>query len=766
MVDDVHDGAHYKAAQHVQVSGHAVSLSAGRDLSVSSPPQSRASEHRPGRSSVGIPESRRGGLKLHGRDSITRYLTRCLPGPDAFSELRQGPGNVHILYGLGGCGKTEIAWEVSQAALASGVRVWWIHAGGQASIGGGMREVASQLGAPPPRVDEAWAGRASATDLVWQLLNDAPMPWLLVLDNADWPEYLADRDRDIASGVGWLRHPQTPRGMVIVTSRVGETSVWGRWSAKHRVDALSPADGARVLLDYTGRKGAVPEEELSDAGELSRRLGGLPLALRAAGAYLRKVNHGPVFRGGKAIRSIRDYHDVLVHRFDEVRPRVDQHRLTEELELAAVHSTCEMSLALLAERGLADARPLLGVLARLAARPIPYGAVLNCEVLSSSPLFGPIPESRIRLLIDALDGLTLISLGRNASAGPMYGYTLTLHPLIRDVVLENQRWADAEGLRRLMVDLLDDAVRDLDPDDPDSWIGWIAVAPHCAAPVLDYVRWSANEQTHDDPRVSVAFDVIRKVSRFLLSRSLPRQAQLFLEDCLKDLPAEWRTRSDVVAVRHEYGRCLLEQGRLRKAEEELSSVLDQRTLNLGGDHPYTMATRHKLARCMLEQRQWEKAEANLREILAYERVRDSDGLDTLTVWHSLVRALVGQGHRRLAEASQEIGAVLTLWQRRPHPHPENLYARITAAKIMLLKNEPEGALEEITELLNEYTSNDWTTRTEVAEARRLRGQCLCALGRTEEGLRELQEVVAWQQLNLGPDHAETVATRGLLAEWG
>lgn len=765
MVDDVHDGAHYEAEQRIEVSGHGVSISADRDLSLFGPSQSYVNAQRPGRSSVGIPESRRGGLQLHGRHSITRYLTRCLPGHDAFAELGQGPGSVHILYGLGGCGKTEIAWEVSQAALSSGVRVWWIHAGGQASIGGGMREVASQLGAPPPRVDEAWAGRASATDLVWQLLNAAPMPWLLVLDNADWPEYLADHDRDIASGVGWLRYPQTPRGMVVVTSRVGETSVWGPWSSKHRIGALKPTDGARILLDYAGKSGAVPHKELSDAGELSRRLGGLPLALRAAGAYLRKVNHGPVFRGGKAIRSIRDYHDVLVHRFDEVRPHVDQHKLTEELELCAVHSTCEMSLTLLAERGLADARPLLGVLALMAARPIPYGAVLNCQVLSASPLFGRISESRIRLLIDALDGLTLINLGRNASAGTTYGYTLTLHPLIRDVVLEKQKRTDAVELRPLMIDLLADTVRDLDPDDPGCWTGWIAVAPHCAAPVLDYVRWCANERSDEDTRVPVAFEVIRKVSRFLLARSLPRQAQLFVEECLESLPTEWRTRSEVVAVRHEYGRCLLEQGRLPEAEEELAWVLGQRTLNLGGDHPYTMATRHKLARCMLEQRQWEKAEANLREILAYERGRDPGGLDTLTVWHSLVRALVGQGHLRLAEASQEIEAVFEAWQRRSHAHPESLYARITAARIMLLKDEPEDALEEITELLGEYTSKDWTTRTEVAEARRLRGQCLCALGRTEEGLRDFEEVVAWQQLNLGPEHAETIATKRLLTEW-
>ncbi|MEU7054648.1 tetratricopeptide repeat protein [Streptomyces sp. NPDC046197] len=674
---------------------------------------------------------------------------------------------MHILYGLSGCGKTEIAWEVGQAARASGVHVWWVHAGGQASIGGGMREVAAQLGAPQPRVDEAWAGRASATDLVWEMLNDAPAPWLLVLDNADWPEFLADTDRQVSDGVGWLRLPRTPRGMVVVTSRVGERSVWGAWPARHRIGPLDPADGASILLDYAGRGDGASPEEVADASELSRRLGGLPVALQAAGAYLQKVNHGPVFRGSQAIRSIRDYHDVLVHRFDEGRPYVNQRRLTEELGLAAVHSTCEMSLSLLDERGQSDARPLLVVLAFMAARPIPYGAVLNRELMSRSSLFGEISESRIRLLVDALDGLTLISRGRNPSAGPVYGYTLTLHPLVRDVVLEKQGGQDALQLRRMMIDLLDDTVRDLDPDDPDAWTGWSALAPHCAGPVLDFVRWCEKQGMPEDPLVSAAFGVIRKVSRYLLARSLPRQAQLFLEDCLAALPRAWRTRGEVVALRHEYGRCLLEQGRLTEAAQELTWVLDQRNRNreLGGDHPDTMATRHKLARCMLEQRQWKRAEANLREILAYERRRNPDDPDTLTVWHSLVRSVVGQGHLRLDEAAEEIGAVLEAWRRRPHPHPENLFARITAAKIMLLRGEPEGALLEITDLLKEYDSKHWSARAEVAQARRLRGQSLCAVGRIEEGVWELQEVLSWQEVNMGPEHAETVLTRGILAEW-
>jgi tetratricopeptide (TPR) repeat protein len=765
VVDGAHDVSNMEIEQHIELDGHAISMSAGRDFSfVAAAPK----ESSPGRSSVRIPESRRGEFRLHGRDAVIRRLLQALPGDGTGEGRPTGRrGGVHLLYGLSGCGKTEIAREVGCVAQRAGLKVWWIHAGGQASVGAGMREVTAQLGAPVLRTNEAWAGRASATDLAWEKLNSATEPWLLVLDNADWPELLADPDRHVSDGVGWLRLPQTPHGMVVVTSRVGEVSVWGSWVDRYRIGPLDPRDGARILLDYAGRTDTPADTEMADAQDLSRRLGGLPVALQAAGAYLQKANHGPVFRGSQSIRTIREYHDVLAHRFDEGKRPVNQRLLTEELGLAAVHSTCEMSLSLLAERGLPDARPLLVVLALLAARPIPYGAVLNRQVMSRSPVFGEISESRIRLLIDALDGLTLISRGHNAAAGPLYGYTLTLHPLVRDVVLEKQRDDDAAALRRMTIDLLDDTVRELDPDDPDAWTGWAVLAPHCAAPVHDYVRWCAKRDSRDDARVPVALGVIRKVSRYLLARGLPRQAQLFLEDCLGALPHAVRVRPEVAAVRHEYGRCLLEQGMLREAEEELTAVLGIRAghRDLGGDHPDTMATRHKLARCMLEQRQWTKAEASLREILAYERRRDGVGPDTLTVWHSLVRALVGQGHLRLDEAAEEIGTVVELWRARNQPHPEHLFARVTAAKIMLFRGEPEAALEEITDLLAEYDSQQWSARPEVAQARRLRGQCLCAVGRIEQGIFELHQVFAWQEVNLGPEHGETVATRGMVAEW-
>jgi hypothetical protein len=96
-----------------------------------------------------------------------------------------------------------------------------------------MREIAIQLGAPVSEVTQAWSGWASATDLVWRLLNDSASPWLLVFDNVGDPQQLAGH------GTGWLRVPATAKGIVLVTTRDSDSDFWRDWATVHTVSPLS-----------------------------------------------------------------------------------------------------------------------------------------------------------------------------------------------------------------------------------------------------------------------------------------------------------------------------------------------------------------------------------------------------------------------------------------------------------------------------------------------------------------------------------------------
>ena len=56
---------------------------------------------------------------VQGRDDLVRMLVGLAAAPD---------GRVHVLAGLGGCGKSTVALEVARRAAEAGSRVWWVPA--------------------------------------------------------------------------------------------------------------------------------------------------------------------------------------------------------------------------------------------------------------------------------------------------------------------------------------------------------------------------------------------------------------------------------------------------------------------------------------------------------------------------------------------------------------------------------------------------------------------------------------------------------------
>jgi hypothetical protein len=93
--------------------------------------------------------------------------------------------------------------------------------------------------------------------------------WLLVLDNVEDPQAVAEL------------LPRSPSGQVLIISRT-ETG-WEPLASVLAVEVLAPADAAGLLLARTGETG--PEAEAA-AATLATTLGGLPLALEQAGAYI------------------------------------------------------------------------------------------------------------------------------------------------------------------------------------------------------------------------------------------------------------------------------------------------------------------------------------------------------------------------------------------------------------------------------------------------------------------------------------------------
>ncbi|MEU1283537.1 FxSxx-COOH system tetratricopeptide repeat protein [Kitasatospora sp. NPDC005856] len=194
---------------------------------------------------------------------------------EELSAERSEPGApTVVVHGLGGVGKSTLALQYAQSFRAAYDLVWWI----DASSPGGVEEALAGIAR---RLSPAWAGTAQQPELTaWALAwLQHHTDWLLVYDNVEDPELLAPLLGSLTGG----HH--------LVTTRLADD-----W------DELGVAsDGALLVLDVLPQEQAAQllwswvsewdrsEESRWEVGQLARELGGLPLALEQAGAYLRRT---------------------------------------------------------------------------------------------------------------------------------------------------------------------------------------------------------------------------------------------------------------------------------------------------------------------------------------------------------------------------------------------------------------------------------------------------------------------------------------------
>ena len=216
-----------------------------------------------GPDSVRRPAVGRPPVALRDRSEVMERLRASVEG--------ERGGQVYVLYGMGGSGKTAVACALFQEVTGERERVGlWVNASDRASLRAGMLAVAADRGAGDGELLAARNGLRPAADLVWTYLDRSAEPWLLVLDNTDEPEILRDGD--------WLR--TSPRGTVLVTTRRAAARWWPGAELQH-IGVLPRDDAALVLRDLAPHSGTAEQ-----AARIADRLGRLPLALSLAGGFL------------------------------------------------------------------------------------------------------------------------------------------------------------------------------------------------------------------------------------------------------------------------------------------------------------------------------------------------------------------------------------------------------------------------------------------------------------------------------------------------
>jgi len=692
-----------------------------------------------------VPPGTHGRTRLQGRQREDTVRTILAAAPE---EPR-----IHVLTGIGGSGKTRVAMEIAERAMYGQRRVWWISA---SQISASMREVAAELGVPSGEAADAFRGVSSSIDLVWRHLNACSDQWILVFDNVDSPKWLGTGSGAAKDGNGWIREPSSPNGRVVVTSRDLTADTWLPRCTLHRVRPLPDTAGAAMLMECA--PGGGPKEQ---ARLLSAQLGGLPLALSAAAAYVNSVRSAEPTLMQTTITDFESYRTAIASRMASP-PGTRSSVIDEMLDQSIMGEVCGIALDLLAERGFRQAAPLLKLLACLNIAPIPYRLLLKSTKLPGSQLFPYFTAAECDTVLRELAHLGLVEevpLQANGVFDLQAG--LTLHPVVHGLLRGDHDVQRAKAeYYGLTVRLLLDVATQSSPDVPKNWDVWSALLPHA----MEVARLTAEADVGDMGVLTDALQLARLTARYLIVGGPLRPARDLLCWLIDNCESYGFSQDDreILALRHERGRVSLESGDPTTAEAELSEVVAARIRVLGPDHTDTLASRHKFAKSVLEQFRWAEAERLLQEVVEAEYdIHGPDHSDTITVRHSLARARFALG--RPTEVQAELRELI----RSAHNNPvsaqtlEALRIRQTLARSLSETRLSEEALLEIGCALEEAPQGAPDTPL-VMSLRFTRCQALLMHGDIATAEEEAQQLLADRKQVLGREHPETARTRRLL----
>jgi tetratricopeptide (TPR) repeat protein/transcriptional regulator with XRE-family HTH domain len=628
----------------------------------------------------------------------------------------------HAITGLGGIGKTQTALEYAFRFRDSYETVLWLRATRE-HFAPDLSSVADLLNLPAAK-KQSQDQRLVVRAITRWLCGHSR--WLLVLDNLE-----EDVDvGELLSAAG--------TGRILITTRVKALA-----DLAHDIELtdMVPEEGALLLLR---RAHFIPLGAPLDAAtpadremalKLCREMGGLPLALDLAGAYIREA----------AYTLARYQEEYRVRRSELLRWRTKQKRTYTDYS-ESVATTWSLSF-----QRIKDQFPASIELLRFCAFLSPDTIAENI-ILSGATVLGSFLQplaSNTELLNQTLAPLLNYSLIRRNAADKL----LSIHRLVQVVIQDNLSKKDRLKWSRRTVQAVSIVMETLGHHTPQSDAIYI---PHVRVGVTLVKRW--NLMSYE------ASSILHHAGRYLQQHSFYKQAKPLISKALamrKSLLGP-----DHPEVADELANLAVLYDRL--GQYDRAGSLYQRALaicerSLEPDHPQLAVSLTNLAHWYMEQASWADAEELCRRALSIQEKKM--GPDHPQVANSLTTlANIYRRQQKQAEAEPLFQQALAIREKAYEPESIEVAASLTnlAANYADLKKDGEAEplaqrakaiFEKILEPGHPYVAADLTILAQIREHQ----------GKSDLAERLYRRAVAIYEQHQLVDHPDTASAIAALA---
>jgi tetratricopeptide (TPR) repeat protein len=641
------------------------------------------------------------GTLLKGRAEFLTNLRLALTGTVSSGVVTKA------VFGLGGVGKTRASVEYAWAYTDTYSALLFAVADSPDGLHHNLAAFAGPLVLNLPEQHNHEQNIRLRATLNW--LNTHP-GWLLILDNVDSPETLAEAVRVFARVSG---------GHIIITTRL---SNFPAGISPIEIDVLTIEEAAAFLLERSEPYRAKKCNDGAEARHLSHDIGQLSIALEHSAAYISVLRI-----------SIERYRALWRENWERVAGWSDE---TLTLYPRAVAATWQISVDKLSER----ARRLLGRLSWLSRDPIPE------FLFDVAP-----PGERANDTREALSELIAYSLLRFNESRAF----VLIHPLVQQVT--RRTFTDEENTHALTkaLEWLTTAVPDK-ASQPENWPKFDQIASH-----VKEVAERALVSGINSPTTLL----MSQLGHFFLSSGQYARARPLFEQlvslCETELGA---THLQTATALSELGYVLNREGKYAEAKPYFERALSICEKSRNPNRLLTANTLSHLGGLLhveghhaISRRYFERALEIRQEVLKEDDPLIASVLDNLA---GVLRSLGDvSGARRLRERA------LKIYETVLGPgNPETLICLDNYAGDLCADGDLAGAIERYGQVSTLYEAVLGPDHPETATCLHNFASALREQGDLDRARRLLERVIAIDEKRLGGDHPYTAKTLVQLGE--